>query len=178
MSRRRNETAVVTIPGPTATVDALVPMIEASWSDERIRHALHAKLPSIRPGTRPAARLAQAADMIEDADLLLSMARRGLAEALDGHTLRELILSEADPVIAAMAEAVANAVSGAEESVAVSLSTRLVSRRLSRDLGLDPFADHITEILVERFGREVRITVGDGSGERAPLVAVASLGPT
>jgi hypothetical protein len=175
MTRRRNETAVVSRPRGAAAVDALIPLIEASWSDEGAKRAIHTRIAAARTGSKGAAELVQAADVIEDANLLFFMARAGLAEALDSHVMKAMVLSEAEGVIASMADAVAVAVVPPEESVIVSLATRLVARRLAQVLGLEPLAPKIGSLLEERFGPAVSATVGE-EDQDAPAVSVAEFG--
>lgn len=159
--KRRNNTAVVRLPGEAHGVEVLVPLIEASWSDADAKAALEERIAAARPGTRAAANLVHAADSIEDGDLLFHMAGRGLAEAFTAHTLRALIVSESQAVIEALADAVATAVSGPEETVSVSIATVLVAGRVAEALGLVALRSQVASVLEERFGPMIQANVGN-----------------
>lgn len=172
--RRRNESAVVRHPDAERGIEALVPLIEASWSDADSKSALDKRLAAARPGSREASLLAQAADSIEDGDLLFRMAALGLPEALAAHALRALIVAESQPVIESLADAVASVVSGPSESVSVSIATSLVAGRVADALGLAGVRVLVAEILEERYGPAVQANVGDGAPAGGVLVAPAA----
>lgn len=119
--RRKNETtALVRIQDAkqrNVSVKDLAALAEGRFDSGEAAAAFEEKVASYRPGTVGAAKLVTAADALEDEDLLLGLAGRGILEALRSNTMRQRI---ADEVLQLRDDGVLQDVANAQAAVGLS----------------------------------------------------------